>query len=87
MERPEARVPCGRVRAVNAFHVCGILFAAWALTVSFLGITRENFPASPGVARAVGTISVLLAVAAIGTAIYTSATEEEGEEQAVVVGL
>jgi hypothetical protein len=88
VERPEARGPCGRVRAVNAFHVCGILFAAWALTVSFLGIKRENFPASPGVARAVGTISVLLAVAAIGTAIYTSATEEEeGEEQAVVVRL
>lgn len=76
---------------MNAFHVCGILLAAWALTVSFLGITRENFPASKGAARAVGTISVLLAAAAIGTAIYTSATEdEEGEgrgEQALVVSV
>jgi hypothetical protein len=91
-ERPKRRRASGRLRAVNAFHVCGILFAAWALTVSFLGITRENFPASKGAARAVGTISVLLAAAAIGTAIYTSATEDEegaggGGEQALVVSV
>ena len=77
---------------MNAFHVCGILFAVWAVTVSFLGIKQENFPASDGAARMVGAISVLLAMAAIGTAIYTSATEEEeseegGEEQALVVGI
>jgi hypothetical protein len=73
---------------VNAFHFCGIAFAAWALIVSFLGITRENFPGSPGAARAVGAISILLAVAAIGTGIYTSATEEEdegGEEAALTL--
>jgi hypothetical protein len=74
---------------VNAFHVCGIIFAAWALLVSFLGITRENFPNSAGAARLVGGVSVLLAVAAIGTAIYTTATEEEegegGEEAAAVL--
>jgi hypothetical protein len=75
---------------VNAFHVCGILFAVWAVTVAFLGISRESFPDSQGAARAVGAISVLLAAAAIGTAIYTSATEEEeegGEEQALVLGI
>jgi hypothetical protein len=65
---------------VNAFHVCGILFAAWALLVSFLGITRENFPGSAGAQRLVATISIVLAAAAIGTALYTSATEEEEEE-------
>jgi hypothetical protein len=74
---------------VNAFHVCGVLFAAWALTVAFLGITREGFPGTDGAARAVGAVSVLLCVATVGTAIYTSATEEheegEGEEQAVVL--
>jgi hypothetical protein len=75
---------------VNAFHVCGILFAVWAVTVAFLGISRESFPSTEGAARAVGAISVLLAMAAIGTAIYTSATEEEeegGEEQALVLGI
>jgi hypothetical protein len=80
------------VRRVNAFHVCGVLFAAWALIVSFLGITRESFPDTEGAARAVGAISAILCVLAIGTAIYTSATEEheseeEGEEQALVLGI
>ena len=75
---------------MNAFHVCGILFAVWAVTVAFLGISRESFPSTEGAARAVGAISVLLAAAAIGTAIYTSATEEEEEghqEQALVLGI
>jgi hypothetical protein len=65
---------------VNAFHVCGILFAAWALVVSFLGITREHFPGSAGTERLVATISIILAAAAIGTGLYTAATEEEEEE-------
>ena len=66
---------------MNAFHVCGAILAAWAVIVSILGITRENFPTSDGSARLIGSISVLLVAAAIGTAIYTSATEEhEGGE-------
>jgi hypothetical protein len=78
---------------VNAFHVCGALFAIWALVVSFLGITRESFPSTNGAARAVGAISIVLCLAAIGTAIYTSATEEHepaeegGEEAALVRGM
>jgi hypothetical protein len=80
------------VARVNAFHVCGALFAIWALVVSFLGITREDFPSTDGVARVVGLISIVLCVAAIGTAIYTSATEEEsgeegGEEASLVRGV
>lgn len=73
---------------MNAFHVCGILFAVWALIVSFLGITRENFPSSAASERAVFTVSILLAAAAIGTGIVTAASEEEedeGEEAAVVL--
>lgn len=66
---------------MNAFHVCGALFAIWALVVSFLGITRESFPTTDGAARAVGLISAILCLAAIGTAIYTSATEEHGGEE------
>jgi hypothetical protein len=74
---------------VNAFHVCGGLLALWALVVSFLGITREDFPGTEGAARIVGAISVGLTALAIGTALYTSATEEEeepegGEEAALV---
>jgi formate-dependent nitrite reductase membrane component NrfD len=67
---------------VNAFHVCGIIFALWALLVTFIGVTRESFPATSGAARAVGAISILLTVAAIGAGVYTGATEEEeGEEE------
>jgi hypothetical protein len=73
---------------VNAYYVCGIAFAVWAVLVSFLGITREDFPSSASAARAVGAVSVLLTIATIGTAIYTSATEEHepaaGEEHALV---
>jgi hypothetical protein len=74
---------------VNAFHVCGGLLAVWALLVSFLGITRENFPSTTGSARIVGSISVILVAAAIGTGIYTAAHEEEegegGESAALVL--
>jgi hypothetical protein len=63
---------------VNAYHVCGVLFAVWAVIVSFLGITREDFPGNA--ARLVGLVSVLLALATIGSAVYTGITEEEEEE-------
>jgi predicted permease len=74
---------------VNAFHVCGALLAIWALVVAVLGITREGFPASDRAARAVGAVSVVLTLLAIGTAIYTGAAEEEehpegGDEAALV---
>jgi plastocyanin len=64
---------------VNAFHVIGALFAAWAVAVAVLGITREGFPRRRAEGLAVGAVSVMLALGAIGTAIYTSATEEEEE--------
>ena len=67
---------------MNAFHVCGALFAIWAVVVAVLGITRENFPGSKGALRLVGAISVLLAVLAIGSAIYVGATEESGGKEA-----
>jgi hypothetical protein len=71
---------------VNAFHVFGTLLALWALLVSFLGITREGFPGTPGATRAVGAISVALTVLAIASAVYTGATEEEegGESEAAL---
>jgi hypothetical protein len=70
---------------VSGFYIAGSVLAAWALLVSFLGITRENFPGSQRAARLVAAISILLVAAAIGTGIYLSATEEhepEGEHAA-----
>jgi hypothetical protein len=66
---------------MNAFHVLGGLLAIWALVVSFLGITRENFPATRATERLVSVISIVLVFLAIGAAILTSALEEEEEEE------
>jgi len=66
---------------VNAFHVLGGLLALWALVVSFLGITREGFPENRGQERLVALISVVLVIGAIGSGIYTGATEEEEEPE------
>jgi hypothetical protein len=61
---------------VTGFYIAGSVLAAWALLVTAVGVTREEFPGSAGATRLVGAISVLLVVAAIGSAIYLSATEE-----------
>ena len=65
---------------MEGFYVAGGILAGWAFLVSVLGVVREEFPATPGATRLVGAISVVLVVAAIGTAVYLSATEEEEEE-------
>jgi formate-dependent nitrite reductase membrane component NrfD len=74
---------------VNAFHVLGGLLALWALVVSFLGVTREGFPEGRAQERLVTALSIILVAGAIGSAIYTGATEEEEEpeegEQAALV--
>jgi hypothetical protein len=80
-------------RDVNAFHVMGGVLAVWALVVSFLGVTRENFPATRGAERVVAAISVALVAAAIASALITGANEAEekeheeaAEEAALVLG-
>jgi len=66
---------------VNAFHVLGGLLAVWALLVAFLGITRENFPATKGSERAVIAISITLVLSAIGSAALTALAERHEEEK------
>ena len=72
---------------MNAFHILGGLLAVWALVVSFLGITRENWPNSKGTERAVAAISVVLVLLAIGSGVITAIAEEgeESEEEAALV--
>jgi hypothetical protein len=65
---------------VNAFHVLGAVFAIWAVVVAFLGITRNDFPGGKGAERLVAAISVVLFLAAVGSAIVTAATEEDEAE-------
>jgi hypothetical protein len=67
----------------NPLHQVGSPTTAWT-TVN----TRENFPGSAAAERAVFTVSILLAAAAIGSGIYTAASEEEepeGEEAAAAL--
>jgi hypothetical protein len=65
---------------VTGFYIAGIVLALWALIVTAVGVMREDFPATPGATRLVGAISLLLVVAAIGSAIYLSATEDDEPE-------
>lgn len=58
----------------------GGVLAGWALLVSFLGITRHDFPSTPAAARGVMAISALLVAAAIGSAIIGSANEGAEDE-------
>jgi plastocyanin len=67
---------------VNAFHVIGACFAAWAIILFILGMTRESFPGSGLPALVVGIISVALALGAIGSAVITGANEEEEHAEA-----
>jgi fructose-specific phosphotransferase system IIC component len=74
----------------HLFYIAGGVLVAWALLISFLGVVREDFPASAGAERAVGVISVLLVMAAIGGAIADAVGEEpenhdEGEQAALVL--
>ena len=66
---------------MNAFHVLGGLLALWALVVAFLGITRENFPATKGSERAVIVISIALVICAIGSGVLTAVAERNEEEE------
>ena len=66
---------------MNAFHILGGLFAAWALLVSFLGVTREGWPSSKGGERAVMLISLVLFVCAVSSAILTAAAEDEEKHE------
>lgn len=75
---------------MTAFYVCGGILAGWAVLVSFLGITREGFPATDGSARVVMGLSVILMLAAvlsgvIGSALHESHEDEEHETDAAAL--
>ena len=66
----------------TAFHAVGIALAVWALVLTALGVTREDFPGKGSGQKIVMAISALLVAAAIGTAIATSKSAPKGGEQA-----
>jgi uncharacterized cupredoxin-like copper-binding protein len=58
------------------FYIAGALLAVWAVVLAFLGLSRATFPGGRSGERAVIGISVVLAAAAVGTAIGTASTEK-----------
>jgi plastocyanin len=59
------------------FYVLGAVFAAWAVTVSVLGLRSADFPGTPGRARLVMGISIVLALSAVSVAVATSGKPEK----------
>jgi hypothetical protein len=54
------------------FYICGGALAAWAVIVSAIGIrAHETFPATRGAYRGVLTISVVLILCAMASAVIT----------------
>ena len=54
------------------FFIAGGVFAAWAVLLAAVGLTRPSFPGNAGGQRAVMLISLVLAVVAMAMAIATS---------------
>ncbi|TML08775.1 MAG: hypothetical protein E6G41_01370 [Actinobacteria bacterium] len=54
------------------FYICGGILALWAVTLGFIGLRSETFPATKSAARGVMGISVLLVAVAAATALITS---------------
>jgi hypothetical protein len=55
------------------FYICGGLLAVWAVVVSAIGIrAHETFPPSKSAARGVMTISIVLVVLTMASAVITA---------------
>ena len=55
------------------FYIAGGVLVVWALSLAAVGLTRPAFPGSERGARGVMAVSFVLMVAAMATAILTSA--------------
>jgi plastocyanin len=67
---------------INAFHIVGGLLAIWAVVLTALGVTREDFPGKGAGQTIVMAISAVLVVGAIATAIGTAKDAPKAGEQA-----
>jgi hypothetical protein len=56
----------------TAFYLCGGLLAAWAVVLGLLGLRSPDFPGGLRGERGVITISLVLVVATIATAVITA---------------
>jgi hypothetical protein len=54
------------------YYIAGGALAVWAVILSFVGLRSAEFPRNAGAARGVMTLSVVLALAAMTTAVITA---------------
>ncbi len=59
-------------KSKTPFYIAGCVFGAWAITLFMIGRTNETFPATPAAARALGGVSVLIALICGGLAVYVA---------------
>jgi hypothetical protein len=55
------------------FYIAGGLLVVWAVTLAAVGLTRPAFPGNARGARGVMAVSFVLMIAAMATAVLTSA--------------
>jgi hypothetical protein len=59
-------------KSKTAFYIVGAVFAAWAIVLAALGLSRPDFPGNGRAARGVMGLSLALAVGSIAAAVATS---------------
>jgi hypothetical protein len=59
-------------KSKTAFYIVGSVFAAWAVTLAFLGLSRPDFPGNTGRARLVMAVSLVLAAGSMAAAVATA---------------
>ena len=69
-------------KSKTPFYVAGGVLAAWAVTVSLVGVTRPGFPGGPPGERAVIAVSVLLVALTITMAVVTASKPPKEAEAA-----
>jgi hypothetical protein len=52
------------------WYIGGGVFVVWALILAYVGLRNPTFPGGPGGQRGVMVLSFVLAVVAMGTAVY-----------------
>jgi plastocyanin len=60
----------------TVFYLFAGAFAAWAIVLAALGLTRDGFPGGESGGRGVMALSALLAVGAVAAAVATASTPE-----------
>jgi plastocyanin len=80
-----AVTPLVAAQEITAFHIAGGILAIWAVVLTALGVTRDDFPGKGRGPAIVMGISAVLVATAIGTAIGTSKDAPKAGEEAGAV--